>query len=186
MKRFLFSILLCGLLTCITVDANAQKSKSFFYDGIELHNVKGWNIMPAKDATTTVITGYRLPLQLNITKVAVSPEQGVSQSRSLEIYLEKFVDQTVENIMSGSSKITVKEVSPIMDGYVNTTPAKYVDITYNKNVAQRIYAMLLHNSLFTVVCTGVGKSHDKMIDGSFGKILSSFTYIPESSSHRLF
>ena len=188
MKRaFLIIALLTIFIGGTAVEAKGQKSKSFFYDGIELHGVKGWTIMPAKEGNRTTIQAFRLPSNMVINKMPCTVDEGMSQSRALEIYLEKSIEQIMENSLSSTGKTPkVKNVSPIMDGYLNNIPAKYVDLTYTKKIVLRIYAIFLHNNLITFTCTGVGSSADKMVDSVFGKILSTFAYNPESSTHRLF
>ncbi len=177
MKRVLLVVaLLFATLTC-----SAQKQKSFFYDGIELHNVKGWTILPSKDGNNTTINVIKLPFQMSITK------QGMPQNKTVEGILTTMVEHLMETSLSGSSKTPmIKETSPVMDGYINNIPVKYIDITYTKKVKQRLYGFNLHSSLFTVLCTGEGGSHDAVVNGAFGKILSSFTYNPETNNYRLF
>ncbi len=177
MKRFLLLLVFAlGALTC-----SAQKAKSFFYEGIELHNVKGWTILPAKDGERVDIRCVRLPFQMQISK------QPALSNSSLENYLNQQIEALMETMLNTSGRgPVVKEVSAVMDGFVNNIPAKYVDITYNKKVRQRIYAMNLYNCMITIMCTGTGGSHEAFIQKNFEKILSTFVYNPESGTHRLF
>ncbi len=173
-KLLLFVFALCSL-TCY-----AQKQKQFFYDGIELRNVKGWTIVPAKDANATSITCIRLPFQIHILK------QGVPQSFNAERLLQTSVEKIMEaNMMASGKNPKIKEVGSVMDGYVNSIPAKYIDLTYSKKVVQRIYMFTTHNQMFTITCTGYGNktSAMKILD----LVLSTFTYNPESGPYsRLF
>lgn len=182
MKRFLLLIIFAlGTLTC-----SAQKAKSFFYGGIELHNVKGWSIVPSKDDQRTVIQCVNLPLQMTITK------QGALKNKSLDSYLMQQVEAFLEASMATAGKAPkVKETGPVMDGFVNNIPAKYIDITYTKKMRQRIYAMNMYNYTITILCTGEGSvipssNNDAFIEKNFGKILSKFAFTPESGTHRLF
>ena len=119
-KLLLFVFALCSL-TCY-----AQKQKQFFYDGIELRHVKGWTIVPAKDANATSITCIRLPFQIHILK------QGVPQSFNAERLLQTSVEKIMEaNMMASGKNPKIKEVGSVMDGYVNSIPAKYIDLTSN-------------------------------------------------------
>lgn len=177
MKR----VLLVVALVFATLTCSAQKQKSFFYDGIELHNVKGWTILPSKDGNNTTINIIRVPFQMTITK------QGMPNNKSVDNILSTIVENLMETSLSGSKKAPmIKETSPVMEGYINNIPVKYIDITYTKKVKQRVYGMNIYNSLFTIICSGEGGSHDAVANGVFGKILSSFTYNPESGTHRLF
>lgn len=173
-KLLLFVFALCSL-TCY-----AQKQKQFFYDGIELRHVKGWTIVPAKDANATSITCIRLPFQIHILK------QGVPQSFNAERLLQTSVEKIMEaNMMASGKNPKIKEVGSVMDGYVNSIPAKYIDLTYSKKVVQRIYMFTTHNQMFTITCTGYGKMDAAMKILDF--VLSTFTYNPESSPYsRLF
>ena len=128
-KTLLFSVLVLCTLVC-----NAQKKKSFYYDGIEIHNVKGWTIAPSKDANVTTITFVLLPSQLQITK------QGLPQNFNAARYLEKTAEQLVEiNVRAGRKDPKIKAIDEVSDGYINSIPAKYVDITYSKDVVKRNY-----------------------------------------------
>lgn len=173
-KLLLFVFALCSL-TCY-----AQKQKQFFYDGIELRNVKGWTIVPAKDANATSITCIRLPFQIHILK------QGVPQSFNAERLLQTSVEKIMEaNMMASGKNPKIKEVGSVMDGYVNSIPAKYIDLTYSKKVVQRIYMFTTHNQMFTITCTGYGNKNIAMKILDF--VLSTFTYNPESGPYsRLF
>ncbi len=177
MKKILLLLaFMVGALTC-----NAQKAKSFFYDGLELHHVKGWTILPSKSGQQTEIQCIKFPIQLHILK------QPAITNTTLENYLHRHIEALLETMMNTSGKApTVKETSEIMDGFINNIPAKYVDITYTKKVRQRIYAMNIYNATIVITCTGVGGPHDAMIAKSFNKILSSFTFNPESNTQRLF
>ena len=68
-----------------------------------------------------------------------------------------------------------------MDGYINSIPAKYVDITYNKKIVKRIYTFSMHEQLFIVQWTGEGTI--SKLAKVFDKILSTFTYNPERSPY---
>ena len=175
-KILLLFIFVIGALTC-----SAQKSKSFYYDGIEIHNVKGWTIVPTKEGDKTVINCIKLPAQLTFTK------QAALENKSLEVYLSQMVERLMETSMATSGKAPmIKEMSPVMDGYVNAMPAKYIDVTYTKKVRQRIYALNAYNYMITVTCTGIGGAHDAFVEKSFGKILSTFAFNPETNSYDLF
>ncbi len=170
-KILLFSVLIFCSLVC-----NAQKKKSFYYDGIEIHNVKGWTIAPSKDANVTTITAVLLPSQLQITK------QGLPQNFNAERYLEKTIEQLMEmSVMAGRKEPKIKSVGDVSDGYINNIPAKYVDITYSKDIVKRIYTFSMHDQLFIVQWTGKGKINK--VSKVFDKILSTFTYNPERSPY---
>lgn len=169
-------ILLLTLFILCTLSCYAQKKKSFYYDGIELHNVKGWTIVPAKDASVTTITCLRLPFQLQIQKM------GLPQNFNAQRYLEKSIEQLMEvSMMSTGKSPRIKEVGEPMDGYVNSIPAKYVDITYTKKVVQRLYVFTIYDQLFVIQCTGLGNMKSSM--AYIDRILSTFTYNPERSPY---
>ena len=89
------------------------------------------------------------------------------------------VEAFLEASMATAGKAPkVKETGPVMDGFVNNIPAKYVDITYNKKVVQRIYTFTMYQECFVIQCTGLAN-----IDASHSKILSSFTYNPPSNTY---
>mgnify|MGYP003297003786 FL=1 len=169
-------ILLLSLFILCTLSCYAQKNKSFYYDGVELHNVKGWTIVPAKDASVTTITCLRLPFQLQIQK------KGLPQDFNAQRYLEETIEQLMEiTMMSTGKSPKIKEVSEPMDGYINSIPAKYVDITYTKKVVQRHYVFAMHDQLFVIQCTGFGNMKSAM--AYIDRVLSTFTYNPETSPY---
>ena len=169
------TLLLLVLVIC-SLACNAQKKKSFFYDGIEIHNVKGWTIAPSKDANVTTITFVLLPSQLQITK------QGLPQNFNEARYLERTVEQLMEmNVMAGRKEPKIKVVGDVSDGYINSIPAKYVDITYSKDIVKRIYTFSMHEQLFIVQWTGEGTINK--LAKVFDKMLSTFTYNPERSPY---
>ena len=169
------NLLLLVLVLC-SLACNAQKKKSFFYDGIEIHNVKGWTIAPSKDANVTTITFVLLPSQLQITK------QGLPQNFNAARYLEKTVEQLMEmNVRAGRKDAKIKAVGEVSDGYINSIPAKYVDITYSKDIVKRIYTFSMHEQLFIVQWTGEGTINK--LAKVFDKMLSTFTYNPERSPY---
>lgn len=169
-------ILLLSVFILCTLACYAQKKRSFYYDGIELHNVKGWTVVPSKDASITTITCIRLPFQMQIQKA------GMPQNFNAERYLEKSIEQLMEvNMMSSGKNPRIKEVSEPMDGYINSIPAKYVEITYTKKVVQRLYAFTMHDQLFVIQCTGTGGM--KSVMALFDHLLSTFTYNPERSPY---
>ncbi|MDO5496800.1 MAG: hypothetical protein Q4F45_02860 [Alistipes sp.] len=173
MKRLLLLIIATvGIFTCY-----AQKSKSFYYEGIEFHNTKGWSIQPSKDGNTTFIFGIKGGDQFHIYKQKIT-----EQTQSIDTYLNKIVEQTTENNFNTTGKqiAKIKEVGDIMEGYINALPVKYVDIAYTKKINQRIYAMYANNCLYTIICTVSGDVDDKL-----GKILSTLTFTPESNTNRL-
>lgn len=172
MKKILFfSVLVFCSLVC-----NAQKKKSFYYDGIEVHNVKGWTIAPSKDASVTTITFVLLPSQLQIVK------QGLPQDFNAERYLEKTIEQLMEmSVMAGRKEPKIKAVSDVLVGYINNIPAKYVDITYSKKIVKRIYTFSMHEQLFIVQWMGEGAINK--VAKAFDKILSTFTYNPERNPY---
>ena len=101
------TLLLLMLVLC-SLACNAQKKKSFFYDGIEIHNVKGWTIAPSKDANVTTITFVLLPAQLQIKK------QGLPQNFNATRYLEKTVEQLMEmSVMAGRKDPKIKNVGDV-------------------------------------------------------------------------
>lgn len=170
---YLLVILVFGVLTC-----SAQKKKSLFYDGIELRGIKGWTVLPAKDGQLTTITCYKDELQLQLTK------RNQPSNFNMEKFLEKLVESQMEQNLSASKKAPrVKKVSEVGDGFINSIPAKYVDFEYTKGVARRIYIFSAMNRLFTITCIGIGKP-EKSID-DFSRILSSFSYYPESNTPNL-
>lgn len=183
MKKILFSLILVfGVIT-----SNAQSnSKSFYYDGIEMHNVKGWSITPSKDEAHTYITctkpfGALSLAFMNITKSRIKAHNAMNLNNELERLLSQEVEKLIESSMNGKGRnaLRIKETGNIMDGYINATPAKYVDVTYQKGVKQRIYMMVVSDYFFTIACsTGTGK-----LDKTFSKILSSFTFTPESKMY---
>lgn len=169
------TLLLLMLVLC-SLACNAQKKKSFFYDGIEIHNVKGWTIAPSKDANVTTITFVLLPAQLQIKK------QGLPQNFNATRYLEKTVEQLMEmSVMAGRKDPKIKNVGDVSDGYINSIPAKYVDITYSKDIVKRIYTFSIHDQLFIVQWTGEGSINK--VSKVFEKMLSTFTYTPERNPY---
>lgn len=169
-------ILLFSFLVLCTLVCNAQKKKSFYYDGIEIHNVKGWTIAPSKDANVTTITFVLLPSQLQIKK------QGLPQNFNATRYLEKTVEQLMEmNVRASRKDPKIKAVGEVSDGYINSIPAKYVDITYSKDIVKRIYTFSMHDQLFIVQWTGEGTINK--VAKVFDKMLSTFTYNPERSPY---
>ena len=169
-------ILLLSLFILCTLSCYAQKKKSFYYDGVELHNVKGWTIVPTKDASVTTITCLRLPFQLQIQKM------GLPQNFNAQRYLEETIEQLMGMTMMATGKSPkIKEVSEPMDGYINSIPAKYVDVTYTKKVVQRHYVFAMYDQLFVIQCTGSGKMKSAM--ANIDRVLSTFTYNPETSPY---
>lgn len=168
MKKLLLILFIFCSLPCF-----AQKQKTFFYDGIELHNVKGWTIVPTQDGNLTTITLIRLPFQMQIVKAEKTEDFNAKK------YLESTVEKLVEtNMVSSGKSPKIKSIGEITDGFVNNIPAKYVDITYNKKVVQRIYTFAMYQECFIIQCTGIGN-----IDTTHSKILSSFTYNPPSNTY---
>ena len=169
-------ILLFSFLVLCTLVCNAQKKKSFYYDGIEIHNVKGWTIAPSKDANVTTITFVLLPSQLQIKK------QGLPQNFNATRYLEKTVEQLMEmNVRASRKDSKIKAVGEVSDGFINSIPAKYVDITYSKDIVKRIYTFSMNDQLFIVQWTGEGTINK--VAKVFDKVLSTFTYNPERSPY---
>lgn len=169
-KLLLFAFILCSL-TC-----SAQKHKSFYYDGIELRNVKKWTIVPSKDASITTITCIQLPYQLQITK------QSIGKNFDATRYLENTIEQLMEiNLMSNKKSPKIKEVSDIYDGYVNNIPAKCVNIIFTKNNTTCLYVFTIHDQMFVINCSGVGPV--KKIQLVSNLILSTFTYNPERNPY---
>ena len=186
-KILLLFVFTFGALAC-----NAQKAKSFYYDGIELQNVKGWTITPSKEATHTEIRCMNGASFMAITKNGIAPseyqEGSALDNKQLERILIKQGESISERMMNGIGKQPiVKEVSEVMDGYISSFPAKYIDLTCTKQVRIRIYMFTTHNYVICISCTGRGgRSADACVEQNFGKILSSFTFIPEASTNRLF
>lgn len=169
-------ILLLSVFILCTLACYAQKKKSFYYDGIELHNVKGWTILPSKDASITAINCIRLPFQMQIQK------SGLPQNFNEERYLENSVEKLMEmNVSARGKSPKIKEIGEPMEGYINNIPAKYVDITYTKKVVQRLYVFALYDQLFVIQCTGEGSM--KTVMALFDRILSTFTYNPERNPY---
>lgn len=169
-------LLLLTVFTLCSLVSNAQKQKTYFYDGIELHKVKGWTILPSKDAGVTTLTCVRIPYQMIIKK------QGLPQDFNAESYLEGLIAQILEaNLMVSKKNPKIKNVEVIAEGYVNNIPTKYVDIIYTKKFSNRIYVFEAHNQLFVIQCRGEDKI-DKIMK-IFDPILSKFTYNPESSPY---
>lgn len=171
------NILLLSLFILCSLSCYAQKKKSFYYDGIELRNVKGWTIMPAKDASVTTITCLlRGSFQLQIQKA------DLPQNFNAQRYLEKSIEQLIEvQMMSSGKKNIIKEIGEPMDGYINNIPARYIDIKYNKKIVQRLYVFAMHDQLFVIQWTGSGPVN--VVAKLFDVILSTFTYYPERSPY---
>lgn len=175
-KLLLLVFILCSLM------CNAKGKKSFFYDGIELQNVRGWNIIPSKDDNSTTITGFtkKETLQFRIVK------QGVPKNFKAEAYLQNTVEKIMEaNMATSFDTPKIKEVSDIAEGFVNDIPAKYIDVTYTKKNAQRIYVFTMHNKLFTITCTGVGVRDASLVALFTDFILRGFSYNPEVNPYGL-
>lgn len=180
MKRLiLLFISIASVLTC-----NAQKSKSFYFDGIEMHNVKGWDIQPAKSESHTTIHCSRNFGGFQTDFLEITKQKIVQQNHNIERYLEQYVERTSETNFNTTGKRSprIKEIGEMMDGYINAMPAKYVDIKYTMKISQRIYALQAHNCLYTINCfSGAGS-----IDSRMGKILSTLTLTPETNTNRLY
>ena len=173
-KILLLCVFVLGALTC-----SAQKAKSFYYDGIELHNVKGWQITPSKDDGKTTI----IRLSFGVFYTMVITKRSAPQHMNAETVLTKVAESIVETNMriSGRKTPKIKDTSSVMEGFINNIPAKYIDINYTKGLLDRIYVMTVHNCLITVQHTGHSKA-TKVFD----KILSTFTFNPETDTYRLF
>lgn len=168
-------LLLLTVFVLLSLVGNAKKQKSYYYDGIELHNVKGWTIKSYKDANLTMLTCSRSSCSVMIQKL------GLPQNFNAENFLESLVEGLFENSLTNKKGSKIKKVEEIAEGYVNNIPAKYVDIMFAKKVSLRIYVFELQNKLFMIHCTGEDKI-DKITEVCV-PILSSFTYMPESSPY---
>ena len=106
---------------------------------------------------------------------------GLPQNFNAQRYLEETIEQLMEiTMMSTGKSPKIKEVSEPMDGYINSIPAKYVDITYTKKVVQRYYVFAMHDQLFVIQCTGFGNMKSMAF---IDRVLSTFTYNPETSPY---
>ncbi len=173
MKKILF-LSICILLS---VACSAQNKKSYYYDGIELHKVKGWTVLPSKDASVTVINLMKLPFQMQIVK------KGLPKNFNDKRYLEQTAEKKMEaNIMSKGKTPKIKQICEVAEDYVGSIPAKYIDLIYTKGGFERIYVFNLYEEIFVITCTGKGNA--KTAIEPFKKILSTFTYNPESSPYK--
>lgn len=173
MKKILF----LSISILLSVVCSAQKQNSYYYDGIEIHKVKGWTVLPSKDASVTVINLMKLPLQMQIVK------KGLANNFDAARYLVQSAEKKMEtNIMSKSKAPKIKEIGEVTEGYVGSIPAKYIDFIYTKSVFERIYVFSLYEEMFVITCTGKGNA--KTAIEPFARILSTFVYNPESSPYR--
>ena len=185
-KILLFFVFVLGVFAC---HAKGSKAKSFYFDGIELQHVKGWTITPSKEGMRTVIHCTTGLFHMTITKTGIAPSEyqdgSALDNKQLERQLIHQGELLTEAFMNSTGKgPIVKEVSEVMDGYISSFPAKYIDLSCTKQVRIRLYAFTAHNSLIFISCTGRGSV--AIFEKNFGKILSSFTFIPESGTNRLF
>ena len=168
-------LLLLTVFVLLSLVGNAKKQKSYYYDGIELHNVKGWTIKSYKDTNLTMLTCTRSSCIVIIQKL------GLPQNFNAERCLEGIVEGLFENSLTNKKSLKIKKVEEVAEGYVNNIPAKYVDIMFAKKDSQRIYVFELQNKLFMIYCTEKDKI-DKIME-KCDPILSSFTYMPESNPY---
>lgn len=172
------------LMSFVTIVAYAQDV--FVFEGIELHNTKGWTFTPSQNRFMTQISASKLKdyiyymklYQATITKIA-DTEEGID----LNEYLQEVISEKTTASMAGNGKyqLKIESIGETTNGSVNGIPAIYADIIYDRQMYEwktRVFVFKIENEVFSIVCMANGsKKKDKWFD-EFEEFLGSFYYNP--------
>ena len=163
MKKFILVFVMTFLVSLVA------SAKSFYYYGVGFEHEKSWKISASPNGIIGVNGDYRF--NINTSKIT---QQNTNMASFIAVELEKKINSILEQSY-GNKKMKLKKKSEIQDGYVNSLPAKYVDVTFSGGICKRYYSVEWRGYLIEIEIEGKGNKLQKV----FKKILNSFTFNPE-------
>ena len=159
--------------------------KTLYFDGMSFDR-KGWTSLQTnrgKDGASSIY-GQKSILYVGGFVINILKER-LEDGMTLNAFTERLQEETIDNIMeslnSGASKLKVEPKSNVEDTQINGIEAKYFDLKYKKGIGssfQRTFCLAKDGYIITIITTSGTwdvKTHKKY----FAKILKSFSFTPE-------
>jgi len=184
MKRIIITLLLLVLTSTVCF---AQKM--LYFDGISFDKT-GWGSFQTHRKTTGIADGsssisgsksipYVGSFSINIEKV--KSDGSLSLLAFTENLQEETINNAMESLNSGASKLKIEPKSNVEDTEINGIKAKYFDFKYKLGIGsafQRTYCLEKDGYIITIMTTS-GTWNIKTHNKYFSKILKSFRFDPE-------